>query len=186
MPKLVKYPLQDVIEAITLENCVQLINEAQSYEAMAMRFMDEWTHMPRRQRTPAGVARMIAESKMDVAYFKRFLVTIYENQRRVMARIKSADGIAAITEVSVAQAQVADHKNFDERRAHLERADILDTVKPTVIETNVGIAVQNQMPSFESSVMELEEKMRGQLSAATTDFIEGELVNEKEKELVTR
>ena len=51
------------------------------------------------------------------------------------------------------------------------------------IETNVGIQVQNQMPSFESSVMELEEKMRGQLPAAATDFIEAEIVNESEKEL---
>lgn len=186
MPRLTKYPLQDIFEAIGLENCVQLIEEAQNYEAMAMRFCDEWRQLRGRQRSVAGAARMVAEMKVDVGMFKNFLVRIYENQRRSIARIKSAAAISEITEVSVNQAQVPDPKNFDERKAHLEKAQILDAPRPMSIETKVGIQVQNQMPSFESSVMELEEKMRGQLPAASKDFIEGEIVNEKEKELVTR
>jgi hypothetical protein len=171
-PKLTTFPLADLFETVGMELTCRLMEEVQHLEPLAARFCEEFPQLPKRRRNPAGAARMIQDQGLEVRLFKDLLVASYSHHMKRLAQLKQAEKIANITEVSTVAAM--DTKNFDERREHLRKADIFEKEKSGVsVNTNVGILNQPaQLPTFENEIMQIESKMRNQLPAATTDFID--------------
>lgn len=182
MSKLTKFPLADIFDQIGLPDCVRLLEEASRYEPLARRFSDEWYHR-KGKRNSAAAARMVHELDLDVGLFKNLLVRLYTQQQRSLARIKQAAQIPDLTDTSLDAANII--TNREERVAHLQTSGVLDTPKGGInIETNVGVQMQNNaLPSFEESIMQVEERMRQQLPAATQQFVDAEIV-EPRKEAV--
>ena len=179
MSRLTKFPLADIFDQIGLPDCVRLLEEASRYEPLARRFTDEWRHR-KGKRNSASAARMIHELDLDVGLFKNLLVRLYTQQQRSLARIKQAAEIPNLTDTSIEAANII--TNREERVAHLQTSGVLDTPKGGIsIETNVGVQMQNNsLPSFEDSIMQVEERMR-QLPPATTEFIStAEVIEERE------
>lgn len=185
MKKTLPSPLSELFEQIGIEDCQRLLAEYAHLEPLARRFTDEFPRLPKRKRDAAHAGSLVAEMGLDINLFRNLLVKLYSRHHQALAKVKQAAKISEITDVSLKASEIP--TNFDERKAHLIRGDVIDSDRAGGINvnTNVGVAVQHQgLPSFEQDIMQLEERMRGQLSAAQQEYVDTELVTENREQVL--
>lgn len=178
-----KLPLSEVFEQIGMDTCILLCKESAHLEPLAKRFCDEFPRLPKRKRDPIGAAQVVSDYGLDINMFRNMLVKLYSRHMQSLARITQASKIGELTTVSVEAAEVP--ANFEERRPHLIKHGVIDSEKGMInIDQSQTFQQQNNfgMPSFESTVTELEDKMRA-LNPATQEYVDTEfsVVPEREK-----
>lgn len=182
MPR-TKLPLSEVFDQIGMETCVLLLKESAHLEPLARRFCQEFPRLPKRKRDAIGAAQIVSDYGLDINLFRNLLVKLYSRHQQSLARIKQAAQIGELTDVSMSASIIP--ANFEERKPHLVKHGVIDSDKGVNIDMSQTYQQQNNygMPSFEQSVIDIEDKMRA-LNPASQEFVDGELVNERESERV--
>lgn len=168
-----------------MDTCVLLMKENAHLEPLARRFDDEFHRLPKRQRNPRGAAQVVVDYGLDVNLVRNLLVKLYSRHMQSLARVKQASRIGEVTDSSLDVAIGKGTDTFDERRVHLEKQGVIDSQRAGVnVEFNQQFNQQNfGLPSFETTVTNLEDKMRERqaLNPARQEFVEAEFETAKEK-----